>query len=37
MVITFAELLAEQGNDPNVDQGIKILMDTLSEENVNHH
>lgn len=32
MVITFAELLAEQGNDPNVDQGVKILMDMLSEE-----
>lgn len=32
MVITFAELLAEQGNDPNVDQGVKILMDIISEE-----
>ena len=31
MVMTFAELLAEQLNDPNVDQGIKILMDILSE------
>ena len=37
MVITFAELLAEQGNDPNVDQGVKILMDILNEENVSHH
>ena len=32
MVMTFAELLAEQGNDPNVDQGVKILMDIISEE-----
>ena len=32
MVITFAELLAEQGNDPNVAQGVKILMDIISEE-----
>lgn len=32
MVITFAELLAEQGNDPNVEQGVKILMDIISEE-----
>ena len=32
MVITFAELLAEQGNDPNMDQGVKILMDIISEE-----
>ena len=29
MVITFAELLAEQLNDPKVDQSIKILMDVL--------
>jgi chromosome segregation ATPase len=32
MVITFAEL-AEQLNDPKVDQSIKILMDVLSGEN----
>ena len=29
MVVTFAELLAEQLNDPKVDQSIKILMDVL--------
>ena len=32
MVMTFAELLAEQKNDPNVDQGVKILMGVLNEE-----
>ena len=32
MVITFAERLVEQVNDPNADQGVKILMDMLSEE-----
>lgn len=31
MVMTFAELLAEQGNDLNGDQGVKILMDIISE------
>ncbi len=29
MVMTFVELLAEQPNDPKVDQSIKILMDVL--------
>lgn len=33
MIMTFAERLAEQRNDPNVDQSIKILMDVLSGEN----
>lgn len=32
MVITFAERLVEQVNDPNANQGVKILMDIISEE-----
>lgn len=32
MVVTFAEQLVEQVNDPNADQGIKILMGVLNEE-----
>lgn len=33
MVVTFAELLAEQLNDPKVDQSIKIFVDVLNKKN----